>query len=150
MTLYTVVGLVDRATNELEIAGVIRGHVVIDNAFENVESTRWFVHMFAGDPYEAESLAHELHEFGGIPAEHAVGDLPLDSVIVHDTRIGSRIRALALAGDVVEVWFDGDDGLSEPARYPATEMVRAVLPTQHQPTTTGDHHDRRTGVPGPA
>ena len=126
---YTVIGLVDQDTGELEIAGVIPGLVDTDDGFENFRSTRWIGHVPAGDPREAESLAHELHEFGGIPAEHTVADLPLGSVIVHDIGTGSRIRTLALDGEFVQVWFVGDE-MSAPARYRATDQVRAVLPAR--------------------
>lgn len=126
MTEYTVVGLIDRATNVLEIAGVFPGHHARRDRGDNSATTRWSCHVNVADADDAETIAQDLHKFGGVPAEHRPTELTLGSVVVDDLDHGRRIRSLSLDGDTVRVWFAGDD-LSKPAMFPIDATVRAVL-----------------------
>lgn len=126
MTEYTVVGLIDRTTNVLEIAGVFPGHHARRDRGENSETTRWSCHVNVADADEAETIAHYLHTFGGVPAEHRPTELTLGSVVVDENDRGCRVTLLSLDGDTVRVRFAGDDH-GKPATFRTDATVRAVL-----------------------
>jgi len=123
---YTVVGLINPATDVLEIAGMIPGHITTCDRQDNVGTTRWTCHIMAGDASEAETFAHNLHELGGIPAEHRPTELTLGSVVVDDHDHGRHVRRLSLDGDTVRVWFTDDDH-DTPATFSTDATVRAVI-----------------------
>lgn len=123
---YTVIGLVNRVTGRLEIAAVIPGLVDPDNGFENIDTIRWVCHVAAADPYEAERVALDLHDFDGIPARYTAAELTVGSVVVDDANHGRRVRERRIADNHVDVWFA--DAPAVPVRYPRRAPLRAVIP----------------------
>ncbi|WNV83129.1 hypothetical protein [Umezawaea sp. Da 62-37] len=126
MSDYTVIGLIDRTTGVLEIAGVIPGHVITYDRNDNADTIRWSQHILAGDALEAETFAHYVHKFGGIPAEHRPVELTLGSVVVDPYFGDRRVRQLSLDTDIVRVWFTGDDDTT-PTVFHGDATVHAVL-----------------------
>jgi hypothetical protein len=147
---YTVIGVDNKADNELWIAAVLEGeHRTVDTEPEAPEDTawlrrqpwyirdleqreRWLGYVTADNPVQAERRAQQLYRYGGIPEMVRAADvqpgyllLDPDDLIngVHETVAERELRVDEVLGDQVLIWVEGD---SRPTAYRADRKLAVV------------------------
>lgn len=120
---YTVVGLIDHDSDELEIAGVLLGeHRCIDST-ANAATTRWSTYVQASNVDDAEENARCVFEFGDVPSTRSARQLMLGATVLDDMGNGHVVTAMKSDGGHVLVWFDP---ASPPKRYSENTTLRTV------------------------